>query len=212
MSLERRGQIVELAEKYNVPVVEDNPYGELRFEGEKHPPIKHFDKKGMVIYLGTFSKTFAPGLRVGWVAASPEILQKYILVKQGADLQSNSLTQREVAYFIQNYDLDAHISTIIEVYKKRRDLMLDTIKKEFPDNVKYTYPNGGLFTWVTLPKGIDAAEVLKIALQEKVAFVPGGSFFPNPGNENHFRLNYSNMPEDRIVEGITRLGKVLKEI
>ncbi len=212
MSLERRGQIVELAEKYNVPVVEDNPYGELRFEGEKHPPIKHFDKKGMVIYLGTFSKTFAPGLRVGWVAASPEILQKYILVKQGADLQSNSLTQREVAYFIQNYDFDAHISTIIEVYKKRRDLMLDTIKKEFPDNVKYTYPNGGLFTWVTLPKGIDAAEVLKIALQEKVAFVPGGSFFPNPGNENHFRLNYSNMPEDRIVEGITRLGKVLKKI
>lgn len=212
MSLERRKKLVELSEKFNVPVIEDNPYGELRFEGEEIPPVKHFDKTGMVVYLGTFSKNFAPGLRLGWVAASTEILQKYVLVKQGADLQCNSLTQREVAYFINNYDLEAHIKKIIEVYKKRRDLMLDTMGKEFPENVTYTYPNGGLFTWVTLPEGIDAAEVLKSALEEKVAFVPGGPFYPNPGNENHFRLNYSNMPEDRIVDGIKRLGKVLKAL
>ncbi len=212
MSLDRRKRLIELAQEYNVPIVEDNPYGELRFEGEKLPPIMHFDKTGIVIYLGTFSKTFAPGLRLGWVAASPEILQKYVTVKQGADLQCNSMSQREIAYFVQMYDLNAHIKKIIEIYKKRRDLMISTMEKEFPENVKYTYPNGGLFTWVTLPKGLDAAEVLKEALNEKVAFVPGGSFYPNPGNENHFRLNYSNMPEERIVEGITRLGKVLREL
>ena len=212
MSLERRKRIVELAEEYNVPIVEDNPYGDLRFDGEKHPPISYFDTKGLVVYLGTFSKIFAPGLRLGWVSASPEVVQKYILVKQGADLQSNSMSQREIATYIEMYDIDAHIEKIIEVYRKRRDLMLDTMEKEFPKNVSYTYPNGGLFTWVTLPKGVDAAEVLKLALEEKVAFVPGGSFYPNPGNENHFRLNYSNMPEDKIVEGITRLGKVLKSI
>ncbi|NLN48045.1 MAG: PLP-dependent aminotransferase family protein [Clostridiales bacterium] len=210
MSLDRRKKIVELAEQYNVPVVEDNPYGDLRFDGEKHPPISCFDTKGLVIYLGTFSKIFAPGLRLGWVAASPEITQKYVLVKQGADLQTNSMSQREIATYIETNDIDAHIEKIIKVYRKRRDLMLETMKQEFTNNVSYTYPNGGLFTWVTLPEGIDAADVLQKALEEKVAFVPGGSFYPNPGNENHFRLNYSNMPEDKIVEGITRLGKVLK--
>lgn len=212
MSIDRREKLVELATKYNVPVVEDNPYGELRFEGEKYPAIKHFDTEGIVIYLGTFSKTFAPGLRVGWIAASPEIIQKYVLVKQGADLQCNSMTQREVATFMDMYDLDEHIKKIIGVYGKRRDLMIQTMEKEFPKNVKFTYPNGGLFTWVELPEGVDAGEVMKKALEQKVAFVPGGSFYPNGGNENHFRLNYSNMPEDKIVEGITRLGKVLKSL
>lgn len=212
MSLDRRKKLVELATKYNIPVVEDNPYGELRFEGEKYPALKHFDTEGMVILLGTFSKTFAPGLRVGWIAASPEIIQKYVLVKQGADLQCNSMTQREVATFMDMYDLDAHIKKIIGVYGKRKDLMIKTMEKEFPKNVKFTYPEGGLFTWVELPEGIDAGEVMKKALEEKVAFVPGGSFYPNGGNENHFRLNYSNMPEDKIVEGITRLGKVLKAL
>ncbi len=212
MNIDRRKKLVELATKYNVPVVEDNPYGELRFEGEKYPAIKHFDTEGIVIYLGTFSKTFAPGLRVGWIAASPEIIQKYVLVKQGADLQCNSMTQREVATFMDMYDLDEHIKKIIGVYGKRRDLMIQTMEKEFPKNVKFTYPNGGLFTWVQLPEGVDAGEVMKKALEEKVAFVPGGSFYPNGGNENHFRLNYSNMPEDKIVEGITRLGKVLKSL
>lgn len=212
MSLDRRKKLVELATKYNIPVVEDNPYGELRFEGEKYPALKHFDTKGMVILLGTFSKTFAPGLRVGWIAASPEIIQKYVLVKQGADLQCNSMTQREVATFMEMYNLDEHIKKIIGVYGKRKDLMIKTMEKEFPKNVKFTYPEGGLFTWVELPEGVDAGKVMEKALEEKVAFVPGGSFYPNGGNENHFRLNYSNMPEDKIVEGITRLGKVLKSL
>ncbi|MEA4960280.1 aminotransferase-like domain-containing protein [Lutispora sp.] len=212
MSFERRKRLVELSVKYNVPIVEDNPYGDLRFEGERIPAVKHFDTAGMVIYLGTFSKTFSPGLRVGWVAASPEIVRKYVLVKQGADLQCNSMAQRETAAFVQMFDIDKHINKIIEVYGRRRTLMIETMEKEFPRNVKFTYPNGGLFTWVELPEGVDAAEVLKKALEEKVAFVPGGSFYPNGGNENHFRLNYSCMPEDKIVEGITRLGKVLKTL
>lgn len=211
LSFERRVKMLELAEKYNIPIIEDNPYGELRFEGDMIPAIKSLDKKGLVIYLGTFSKTFCPGLRLGWICADNEILNKYIIVKQGADLQSSSISQREAAAFMQVYNLDEHINKIKEVYRRRRDLMIDMIKKEFPQNIKYTYPNGGLFTWVTLPEGVDAAELLKIALNDKVAFVPGGSFFPNGGHPNHFRLNFSNMPEDKIIEGIKRLGKVLKE-
>jgi len=212
MSLERRKKLVELAVKYNVPVVEDNPYGELRFEGKMLPAIKHFDTTGIVIFLGTFSKIFSPGLRIGWVAASPEIVRKYVLVKQGADLQTNSMSQREAAAFMEMFDIDKHIEKIIGVYRRRRDLMVETMEKEFPKGFTFTYPSGGLFTWVEMPEGIDAAEVLKKALEEKVAFVPGGTFYPNGGNENHCRLNYSCMPEDKIVEGITRLGKVFRNL
>jgi Transcriptional regulators containing a DNA-binding HTH domain and an aminotransferase domain (MocR family) and their eukaryotic orthologs len=212
MSLDRRKKLVELAVKYNIPVVEDNPYGELRFEGEMIPSIKSFDNAGIVIYLGTFSKTFCPGLRIGWVCAENDILSKYIIVKQGADLQPNSLSQREAALFMESFNLDDHIEIIKNVYRRRRDLMVDTIKKEFPGDCTFTYPEGGLFTWVGLRPEIDAAAVLLLALKEKVAFVPGGSFFPNGGHNNYFRLNYSNMPEDKIVIGIERLGKVLKSL
>lgn len=212
MSLDRRKKLVELAVKYNIPVVEDNPYGELRFEGERIPSIKSFDNAGIVIYLGTFSKTFCPGLRLGWVCAEKDILSKYIIVKQGADLQPNSLSQREAALFMESFNLDDHIEIIRNVYRRRRDLMIDTIKKEFPGDSTFTYPEGGLFTWVGLRPEIDAAAVLLLALKEKVAFVPGGSFFPNGGHNNYFRLNYSNMPEDKIVIGIERLGKVLKSL
>lgn len=212
MSLERRKKIVELAMMYNVPIVEDNPYGELRFEGEEIPPIKHFDKEGIVIYLGTFSKTFCPGLRIGWVAASPEIVRKYALAKQGADLQTNTLSQIELATFIELYDFEEHVQNVRAIYKKRRDAMLNTMKEYFPSDLKYTYPSGGMFTWVELPKGVVAEEVLKKSLEYKVAFVPGSSFYPNGGNENHLRLNYGTMKEEFIIEGIKRLGKVLQEI
>lgn len=210
-SLERRKRLIELASKYDIPVVEDNPYGELRFEGERLPSIKSMDTEGRVIFLGTFSKTFCPGLRIGWVCASNEVLNKYILVKQGADLQSNSMSQRELDMFLEMYDLDAHIEKIKALYRRRRDLMLDTMKEHFPSEVKYTHPEGGLFTWAVLPEHINARELMGKALEKNVAFVPGGSFFPNGGNENTMRINYSNMPEDRIVEGIKILGKVIKE-
>jgi 2-aminoadipate transaminase len=210
MSVDRRKRIAVLAEKYNIPVIEDCPYGELIFEGNVNPSIKSFDKSGHVIFLGTFSKIFCPGLRIGWVCAEPEIIQKYVHVKQGADLQCSTIAQRETALFMQQYDLNEHIAKIKTIYKNRRDVMLEAIDKYFPSDVKYTKPKGGLFAWVQLKEGLNAAEILQEALKEKVAFVPGGSFFPNGGNENHFRLNYSNMSEDLIVEGMKRLGNVLK--
>lgn len=210
-SVDRRKRLVELAVKYDLPVVEDNPYGELRFEGEIPPSIKSFDTDGRVIFLGTYSKTFCPGLRIGWVCASEEILTKYILVKQGADLQSSTISQRELNEFLELYNLDEHIEKIKDTYRRRRDLMLQTMKETFPPEFKYTHPEGGLFTWVTMPKHLNARELMVKALEKNVAFVPGGSFFPNGGHENTCRINYSNMPEDKIVEGIKRLGEVFTE-
>lgn len=212
MPIERRKKMVELANKYGIFILEDNPYGSLRFEGDIMPAIKSFDTEGRVIYLGTMSKIFCPGMRLGWIYASNEVVNKFNMLKQGVDLQSNSLSQRECATFFDMYDINAHIARIIETYRKRRDLMINTMKECFPANVSYTHPEGGLFLWVTLPEGIDAAEVFKKALEKKVAFVAGEPFYPNGGNANHFRLNYSNMPEDKIVEGIKALGEVLTEV
>lgn len=211
MSIERRKGLVQLANKYNVAIVEDNPYGELRFEGEIYPAIKHYDTEGRVIFLGTFSKVFSPGVRLGWIAADKEVLHKFVLIKQGADLQSSTLDQIAVYKFLEDYDIEAHIEKIKKVYKRRKDLMLNTIKEEFPEGIKVTNPDGGLFTWVVLPEHINARELAMKALEKNVAFVPGGSFFPNGGHENTFRVNYSNMQEDRIVEGVKRLAEVLKE-
>lgn len=210
MSVARRQQLAKLAKRYQIPVIEDNPYGELRFEGDSYPAIKSFDDEGWVIYLGSFSKTFCPGYRIGWMCAKPEILHKFVLIKQASDLQCSSIAQREIALYLQQYDLNEHIAKIRQVYKQRRDLMLESIHKYFPATVKYTIPEGGLFTWVELKRDIDAARLLDEALQEKVAFVPGASFFPNTHHRNFLRLNYSNMQKERIVEGIQRLGLVLQ--
>lgn len=194
-----------------MPILEDNPYGDLRFEGETLPSIKSLDEEGRVVYLGTFSKTFCPGLRIGWVCAEEELLSKFILVKQGADLQSNSMSQRELDVFLNRNDLDAHVQTIRDVYKARRDTMLSAMETHFPEWVSFTRPQGGLFTWCTLPKAMNARVLMEKALEKNVAFVPGGSFFPNGGRENTMRMNYSNMPEDKIIEGVKRLGEVLRE-
>ncbi len=210
MSVDRRKRLVDIATKYSVPILEDCPYSELMFEGERNPSVKSFDKDGLVIHLGTFSKTFCPGLRIGWICASEEIIQKYVIIKQGADLQCSSMDQRITANFMEKYDLNEHILNIRNVYRKRRDLMIEGMEKHFPKEIKFTRPMGGLFTWVELREDLDAAVVLEEALKEKVAFVPGGSFFPNGGHKNHFRLNYSNMSEEKIIIGIERLGKVLK--
>ncbi|MEG0133689.1 MAG: PLP-dependent aminotransferase family protein [Clostridium sp.] len=183
MSLERRQRIAELSAKYEIPVIEDSPYGELRFEGEKLPSIKSFDKSGYVINLGTFSKTFCPGLRLGWILAEREIIEKYILIKQGADLQCNTLAQVAAAEFMKTYSLDEHIDSIIKIYKVRRDLMLSTMKEYFPKEIKYTYPVGGLFTWVELREDLDSAVIMEDALKENVAYVPGSSFFANGGRD-----------------------------
>lgn len=210
-SLEKRKKLVELANKYDTIIIEDNPYGELRFEGEMLPAIKHFDTEGRVVFFGTFSKILFPGMRLGWVAASPEILNKFILVKQGADLQSSTISQIEVATFLHNYSIEDHIEEIKKVYKRRRDIMLKVMDEEFPESVKYTRPQGGLFTWVEMPKNINTRELALKALEKNVAFVPGGSFFANGGNEYCMRLNYSAMSDELIVEGMKRLAEVVKE-
>ncbi|MDW5299379.1 MAG: PLP-dependent aminotransferase family protein [Sedimentibacter sp.] len=206
---DRRKRMAELAAEYKIPIIEDNPYGELIFEGTVHPAIKSFDKEGWVVFLGTFSKTFAPGLRLGWICASPEILSKYVIIKQGADLQSSSLDQRIAATFMQKYDLNEHIEKIKEIYGNRRTLMLECMDKYFPADVKHTNPYGGLFAWVELREDLDAGKIMEECIKENVAYVPGDAFFPNGGHKNFFRVNYSCMPEDKIVEGIKRLAKVL---
>ncbi len=208
-SLGRRQEVARLAERFNVAVLEDNPYGALRFEGENLPAVKSFDEQGKVLYAGTFSKTFCPAYRIGWVAGDRALIRTFTLLKQGTDLQSNTLAQMEIARYLETYDLDAHIETIRQVYKRRRDLMMTVMDREFPDSVTFTRPQGGLFAWVTLPVTANARDILIESLKQQVAFVPGGAFFPNGGGENTFRVNFSNMPEERIVEGTVRLGRVL---
>ncbi len=209
-SLKRRQGLIEIANKYDLVVVEDNPYGELRYEGEHIPAVKSLDTEGRVVFLGTFSKTFAPGLRIGWVCAEDNLLDKYVMIKQGSDLQTSSMSQRELSVYLDDYSLDDHINKIISVYKTRRDLMLKTMDESFPSAAKYVVPEGGLFIWVELPKHIDTKELMKKAVAEKVAFVPGGSFFPNSDTRNTMRLNFSNMNEENIVIGIKRLGQLLQ--
>lgn len=209
---ERRKGLIELANKYDIVIVEDNPYGELRFEGEYLPALAHYDTEGRVIFLGTFSKIFCPGLRLGWVYARSDILNKFILTKQGADLQSSTISQIQVAEFFEEYDIDGHIEKLRTVYKKRRDVMIKAMEDEFPDCVSFTRPNGGLFTWAVLPENINARELAVKALKKNVAFVPGGSFFPNGGNENTMRLNYSCMNEEKIIEGIKRLAAAINDM
>ncbi|WAW14899.1 PLP-dependent aminotransferase family protein [Peptostreptococcus equinus] len=210
--LERRKKFMEIINKYEIPVAEDNPYGELRFEGEFLPSLKSMDTKGLVMFLGTLSKILCPGYRLGYLAASPEILQKFNVIKQGADLQASTISQMEMAKFFDMYDVDAHVKKIREVYGHRRTVMMDAMKEYFPEGVTWTYPNGGLFTWVILPENINATELQKEkALPRNVAFVPGAPFFPNGGGENTFRMNYSCMPDEKIIEGIKSLGEAIKE-
>ncbi len=208
-SMKRREHFMELINKYEIPVIEDNPYGDLRFEGEYLPSLKSMDTKDLVIFLGTMSKVFCPGLRIGWVCAPEAVLAKYNFVKQGADLQVSSFDQMLASKFMEMYDLNAHVEKIKAVYKVRRDLMLKTMEETFPEGVTWTVPEGGLFTWVTLPEGVDATAIAPKCLEQNVAFVPGASFYPFPGKENHFRLNYSNATEEKLVEGIKRMGAVL---
>ncbi len=209
--VERRKAFMDIVNKYDVVVLEDDPYGEIRYDIEKLPSLKSMDTQGKVVFLGSFSKIFMPGLRLGWIVANPEIIDKFVKFKQAVDLGTSTFGQRQAAYFLKMFDMEAHIAKITALYAKRRDLMYQSMEKYFPEGVTFTYPKGGLFTWVTLPEGMDAKELMPKCLAKDVAYVPGGIFYPNGGNANHFRLNYSNMPEDRIVEGIKRLGDVLKE-
>lgn len=208
-SLERRRRLAELSAEYNVVVIEDNPYGELRYEGEYLPNVKSFDKTGNILCTGTFSKIFCPGYRIGWLAGEKEVIRKYVLVKQSVDLQCNTPAQMVISTFLEKYDIDAHIDKIREVYRRRRDAAVDSITRFFPDNIKYTKPEGGLFLWVELDETVNTTKLLEKCLQQDVAFVPGDSFYPNGGKTNTMRLNFSNTQEEKIVEGIRRIGNAI---
>jgi len=220
LSLERRKRLVELADRYGVPIIEDDPYGQLRYEGEHLPSVVALDDEyranseayyhGNVIYLSTFSKILAPGLRLAWVVAPPEVIRKLVQAKQGADLHTATFNQ-VVAYEVSRGGfLDQHAKLICRVYKERRDVMLAAMDRHFPPEVDWTQPAGGLFLWGTMPEYLNAADVLSEAIQQKVAFVPGGPFHPNGGGQNTMRLNFSYATPDKIMEGIARLGQVLK--
>jgi len=211
-SLERRKSLLALAIRHKVPVVEDNPYGELRFAGEPIPAIQSMEGGDQVVSLGTLSKVFCPGLRVGWLAARRVFLDRLIIVKQGADLHSSTFDQMVASEYLESYNIDDNIARIIVAYKKRRDVMVRALELEMPRGVKFSHPEGGLFLWVELPPGINSRTLLKRCLEHDVAFVPGGSFFPAHNRENTLRLNFSNMPEDRIVEGIRRMATAIKAI
>jgi len=221
LSLERRKRLVELADQYGVPIIEDDPYGQLRYEGEHLPSVVTLDSQyrgdngtytGNVIYLSTFSKLLAPGIRLAWVVAPQQVIRKLVMAKQAADLHTATFNQIVAFEVGKGGFLDEHVKFIRATYTERRDIMLETMDEVFPSEVRWTHPQGGMFLWGILPQGMDAAEVLKVAIEKKVAFVPGGSFHPNGGGENTMRLNFSFSSPEIIREGITRLGLLLREL
>jgi 2-aminoadipate transaminase len=221
LSLERRLKLVELADRYGVPVIEDDPYGQLRYEGEHLPSVATLDGRirqnhdacylGNVIYLSTFSKILAPGLRLAWIIAPPEVVRKLVQAKQGADLHTATFNQMAAYEVSRGGFLDSHIQVIRRVYRERRDAILAAMDRYFPPEVEWTHPQGGLFLWAMLPEDLDSADVLRAAVERKVAFVPGAPFHPCGGGQNTLRLNFSNATPENITAGIQRLGEVINE-
>jgi len=221
----RRHQLVLLADRYGIPIIEDDPYGQLRYEGEHLSPLVVLDREnlrrdpgysiGNVIYLSTFSKTLAPGVRLGWIVAPPEVIAKLVQLKQGADLHTSTFGQMVAYEVARDNFLDEHVKVIRRVYRERRDAMLQALSDYFPPEVTWTRPKGGLFLWVTLAKGMDAQSLFDTAIRENVAFVPGDSFYaPNGHREDacrQLRLNFSAVDPERIREGIRRLSMAVEE-
>jgi len=221
----RRHQLVLLADKYGIPIIEDDPYGQLRYEGAHLPPLVVIDREnlrrdegysiGNVIYLSTFSKTLAPGLRLGWIVAPPDVILKLVHLKQGADLHTSTFTQAVAYEVARDNFLDEHVKRIRKVYRERRDVMLESLQKYFPPEVTWTHPQGGLFLWVTLPEGMDSNKLFPTALHENVAFVPGNCFYARNGFEDegsrHMRLNFSYVQPEQIREGIQHLAAAIRQ-
>lgn len=213
-SLEKRKAIYELAKKYGVMILEDNPYGDIRFAGENIPSIKTMDKDGIVIYSRTFSKTLAPGLRVGYVSAPKPVIQKMVVCKQVSDVHTNIMAQMICDEYLKNYDMDAHLEEIRAVYRHKCGLMLDEIDKNFSRKITVTKPEGGLFIWATLPEGSDMMGFCNTAVQKyKVAVVPGTAFLIHETDKtSSFRLNFSTPTDEQLIKGCEILGKLSKEM
>lgn len=213
-SLEKRKAIYELAKKYGVMILEDNPYGDIRFAGENIPSIKTMDKDGIVIYSRTFSKTLAPGLRVGYVSAPKPVIQKMVVCKQVSDVHTNIMAQMICDEYLKNYDMDAHLEEIRAVYRHKCGLMLDEIDKNFSKKITVTKPEGGLFIWATLPEGSDMMGFCNTAVQKyKIAVVPGTAFLIHETDKtSSFRLNFSTPTDEQLIKGCEILGKLSKEM
>jgi 2-aminoadipate transaminase len=207
----RRIKIIEIADKYDLLIVEDSPYREVRFEGESQKLMYELDKTGRVITLCTFSKIFAPGFRVGWVIGNPAILDKIVMAKQTADLCTSPFVQKIIAHYMEKGLLEKNLRKTIALYRERRSHMISCFKKYMPENVKWTEPQGGLFLFVTLPAGFDADTIFIKAIEKNVAFVSGSSFFCNGSGHNTMRINFSFSNNNEIEEGVRRLSRVIRE-
>jgi 2-aminoadipate transaminase len=210
MSLKRRLQLIEIANRHNIPIIDDNPYGELRFEGEPVPSLKALGSN-TVISLSTFSKIVAPGFRIAWMIAPEEMMPVFEKVKQCGDLHTSTFSQMVLLEYLKMGKLKDHIKKICKTYGGRRDLMIKAISEYFPPGVNVVKPDGGLFLWMTLPNGMSAKELLPKAVEARVAYVYGSPFYPNGGGEDALRLNFSNANDEQIIEGIKRLGGIVKE-
>lgn len=209
-SKKKRRYIAKIFEEQPTLLVDDNPYGDIRFHGDDIPPIKSLLPESVL--FGTFSKIIAPGLRMGWLVAPREIMDKLVIAKQASDLHSNLFTQRVIYQYLQDNDVDEHIQKIKKVYGEQRELMVQMIQKYFPEDVSYTKPEGGMFLWVTLPSNISSLRLFENALKENVAFIPGEAFYTDHPAKNTLRLNFSNSNPTQIQEGIKRLGTAIKKM
>lgn len=219
LSLARRTALIRLAHHYGVPIIEDDPYGQLRYTGEHITPLVVLDGRGHtseeapysgnVLYLSTFSKTLAPGLRLGWIIAPAEVIQRLVQAKQSADLHTSTLMQMVAYEVTRGGFLDRHVRDLRLMYRERCETMLAALERHFPSSTRWTKPHGGLFVWVILPESLDATVVLQASLAENVAFAPGTNFFADGTGHNTMRLNFSNASPERIEEGIRRLGGVV---
>jgi 2-aminoadipate transaminase len=211
MSLARRKRVLEIARKFEVFILEDNPYDKLRFGGEPLPSIYSLDNEGYVISLGTFSKILCPGLRLAWVLGDKKIIEKIVIMKQATDLCTTLLNQLIAYEYCRQNDIDKNIESNIKIYRKKRDVMLNALSKYFPSEASWTKPEGGFFVFVTLPEYIDVDEMFPEAIEEGVAYVSGSAFFANGKGKNTMRLSFCYPKEEDIEEGIKRLGKVIKK-
>jgi len=212
MSLDRRRRLVELARQREMLVVEDSPYGLLRFSGEALPPLYQLDGGDFVIYVGTFSKILSPGIRLGWAVAPPPVMEKIVLGKQASDLCSSTLTQHFVREYFGEGRWREYIADLVEIYRGRRDTMVEALREHFPAEATWTEPEGGLFIWATLPAYIDTSDLLAKALREDVAFVPGQAAYVDENRgRSSMRLNFSGVGDEEIREGVRRIGKAIAE-
>lgn len=209
-SRERREALAQALAERDTVVIEDDPYGELRFEGTAAPSMRTW-LEGRTVLLGSFSKTVAPGLRLGWVCAKRPVIDKLIVAKEASDLHTSIFSQRILHQYLAHNDIDEHIATITAAYRRQRDAMVAAIEDHFPAAVDFTRPEGGMFIWATLPATLSAMDLFERAVEQKVAFVPGTPFFVDGGGEHNMRLNFSNADEETIKEGIARLGRIIQE-